>query len=213
MARTTIFFGRPGSEGRGRDEVGTQSHQGDEPSLGIARLPSTRRWQPEGLAVFVSVGDAEGRAVHSVEGETAPTVLVCCGVCPRLGRAIKDSFEWGCAHAVPPLRDGARRYGLAGGGPLVLLARQNEPQVSDDLLDRPVSEQGHADDQPDDYRRRLLAPSDRGRAGLRQGGVDPFGVEHLSESLEAGRDVGIQDVFDGLGQEHGTTLRSVIAAQ
>jgi hypothetical protein len=62
--------------------------------------------------------------------------------------------------------------------------RQDEIQMSHDLLDRSVAKQSHADDDPDDVLRRELSSTGRRGSGRLQGCFHPRRLDVAGEQLK-----------------------------
>jgi len=117
----------------------------------------------------------------TVERKTAPSVPSGAGVPPTIGTPQKHPLERILSHSRARLGHGARGHRSRRA-----LPRASKLKMSDDLHDRSVAHERHADHQPDD----LLCgepSSPQGREARRfERLLDPVGIEMLGEDVELG---------------------------
>ena len=93
--------------------------------------------------IFRRIRDTQRRAVYAINGEAAPCVLPRAGVAPFRGTQFEDALEWCGPQSLSCFDDRAGRH-------RGLRPRQRQTEFSDEIVDRKLPEQGHANHQPDD---------------------------------------------------------------
>ncbi len=140
------------------EQPAAQHHKRDQAQLGIAGAASAAGARPPEMEVVLRrVGNAQRRAVHTEHGQFAPPMLLGRRRGPHVGGVLKEPREQLRSEALPRLDDGAPAHGLAGAAG----RRQHEVEMPDDLLNRTIAQQSHADDDPDhvvpgSFRRRTV---------------------------------------------------------
>ena len=113
----------------------------------------------EGRLVVLRVGDPQHGAIDPEHCQPAPPVLVGRDRCPGRGRLCEQDRQRLGAQPVAGLHHGPAADGAAAPGGRGI--RQDQIEVADDFLNRPLAQQPHPDDDPHDVLGRQLPPPDR----------------------------------------------------